>query len=133
MRKNNDRKTKRLSMGKSVAIGLIIAVVLILMVAGIGAYLISTGKLSEGEIEGTATAAVLLGTMAGTLCCSKIIGKVKGGLTIVALIVVARVVLGALSEAELICACTLSSVLAAAVGGIGGLLLAMGRKKRKRV
>ena len=133
MRKNNDRKIKKLSMGKTAVIGIVIALAVILSVTGIGAYLISTGKFSEGEIESVATAALLFGAMAGTFCCSKIGGNVKTGLGLMLLIVTVRIVLGAFSEAELICSCTLSSVLAAVIGGTGGLLLAMGRKKRRRV
>lgn len=131
MAKNKERKTKKLSMGKSCLIGTVLTVLVGMGIMAIGTSMVSSGKIGEGEIESIATASVFIGTLIGSAFCSKIGGGAKGGLTIAAVMIIVRIIFGAFSEFELICACTLSGCLSAALGGFGGVLLSKSRKKRR--
>ena len=133
MPKKRERRTKNASMGKSVAFGFAAAAIIAVGVIMIGAGLIAGGKLGAGEMESVGIAAVFCGAFAGSLCCSKMGGKFKGGLIVAAGIVALRLITGAFSENDLLGSCTLSTVLAAALGGVMGSMLGKGGLRRRRV
>lgn len=132
MPKKRDHKPKKASMGKSVLIGIITTAAVMLGIIAIGASLVVGDKLGAGEVESVGTAALFLGSFAGSVCCSKIGGGFKGGCLTGLCIIAVRIVTGAFSENDLISTCTLTSGLAALMGGLMGSLLGKGRLRRRR-
>ena len=130
MSKIRDRKTKKVSKGKSLAIGILTMLSVVFAVTAVGTTIVTSGKIGEEEIGSVATAAMFAGAFAGSFCCAKIGGKGKYGIITALIIVILRLILGAFSESELICSCTLSSCVAALLGGLIGVLPARGKKKR---